>query len=139
MDEVVRPFRFRVFMPAWSPWTAPRSIGPAPPCRSVSPIPCRGVAEIRQLRYFAAVAERGNVSRAALDLHLSQSALSEALRKLKLELELGVQLLERSARGVAPTPAGTALLPEARAAIARFDAALDTARAAARGQSGRLR
>jgi len=95
------------------------------------------VAEIRQLRYFIAVAERGSVSRAALELHLSQSALSEALRKL--ELELGVQLLERSSRGVAPTPAGDALVPEARAAVERFDAALDAARAAARGQAGRLR
>jgi hypothetical protein len=41
------------------------------------------VAEIRQLRYFAAVADRRSVSQAALDLHLSQSALSEALRKLR--------------------------------------------------------
>ena len=55
----------------------------------------RPMAEIRQLRYFVAVAERGSVSQAALDLHLSQSALSEALRKL--EIELGVELLERSA------------------------------------------
>jgi LysR family transcriptional regulator, nitrogen assimilation regulatory protein len=66
------------------------------------------VAEIRQLRYFVAVAERLSVSRAALDLHLSQSALSEALRKL--EAELGVSLLERSSRGVTPTVAGEALL-----------------------------
>jgi molybdate transport repressor ModE-like protein len=95
------------------------------------------VAEIRQLRYFAAVAQRGSVSQAALDLNLSQSALSEALRKL--EVELGVQLLERSSRGVAPTPAGDALLTEATEAIARFDAALDAARRAARGQTGRLR
>ena len=56
------------------------------------------MAEIRQLRYFVAVAERGSVSQAALDLHLSQSALSEALRKL--EVELGVELLTRSSRGV---------------------------------------
>jgi molybdate transport repressor ModE-like protein len=95
------------------------------------------VAEIRQLRYFAAVARRGSVSQAALDLNLSQSALSETLRKL--EVELGVQLLERSSRGVAPTPAGDALLTEATEAIARFDAALDAARRAARGQTGRLR
>jgi DNA-binding transcriptional LysR family regulator len=95
------------------------------------------MAEIRQLRYFVAVAERRSVSQAALDLHLSQSALSESLRKL--EDELGVPLLERSSRGVAPTPAGEALLLEARAAIASFDAALETARRAAQGEAGRLR
>jgi DNA-binding transcriptional LysR family regulator len=95
------------------------------------------VAEIRQLRYFVAVAERRSMSQAALGLHLSQSALSEALRKL--EVELGVELLERSSRGVAPTPAGEALVQEARAAIERFDGALDVARRAARGQAGRLR
>jgi DNA-binding transcriptional LysR family regulator len=91
------------------------------------------MAEIRQLRYFVAVAERGNVSQAALELHLSQSALSEALRKL--ELELGVTLLTRTSRGVSPTPAGDALLTHARTAIEHFDAALQ----AARGQTGRLR
>src|SRR5918992_2460424 len=95
------------------------------------------VAEIRQLRYFVAVAERLSVSRAALDLHLSQSALSEALRKL--EAELGVSLLERSSRGVAPTAAGEALLVEARHAIESFEAALETARRAAHGEAGRLR
>jgi DNA-binding transcriptional LysR family regulator len=95
------------------------------------------VADIRQLRYLVAVAGRGSVSQAALDLHLSQSALSEALRKL--EVELGVQLLERSSRGVATTPAGAALVAAAPAAIAGFDAALDAARLADRGQTGRLR
>jgi DNA-binding transcriptional LysR family regulator len=95
------------------------------------------MAEIRQLRYFAAVAERGSVSQAALELNLSQSSLSEALRKL--ETELGVELLERSPRGVRPTAAGEALLVEARGAIERFDAALDAARDAARGRAGRLR
>ena len=83
----------------------------------------RPMAEIRQLRYFVAVAERGSMSQAALDLHLSQSALSETLRKL--EVELGVELLERSSRGVAPTPAGDALLVTRRASrSSRFDAAL---------------
>ena len=91
------------------------------------------MAEIRQLRYFIAVAERGSVSQAAVDLHISQSALSETLRKL--ETELGVDLLERSSRGVALTSAGDALLAGARDATERFDAAL----AAARGQTGRLR
>jgi DNA-binding transcriptional LysR family regulator len=91
------------------------------------------MAEIRQLRYFVAVAERGSVSQAALDLHLSQSALSETLRKL--EVELGVELLTRSSRGVALTAAGDALLSGARDAIERFDAALQ----AAQGRTGRLR
>src|SRR5690349_20227562 len=91
------------------------------------------MAEIRQLRYFVAVAERGSVSAAAVDLHLSQSALSETLRKL--EVELGVELLSRGSRGVTLTAAGEALLEPARAAIAAFETALD----AARGQTGRLR
>jgi DNA-binding transcriptional LysR family regulator len=95
------------------------------------------MAEIRQLRYFVAVAERGSVSQAALDLNLSQSALSETLRKL--EVELGVELLQRSSRGVATTTAGEVLANEAREAIARFDSALEATRGAAQGQTGRLR
>src|SRR4051794_11034214 len=91
------------------------------------------MTDIRQLRYFVAVTEHGSVSAAATELHLSQSALSEALRKL--ELELGVELLARGSRGVSPTAAGEALLPAAQTAIVAFDAALD----AARGQTGRLR
>ena len=91
------------------------------------------MAEIRQLRQFVAVVEHGSVSAAAVELHLSQSALSEALRKL--ELELGVELLARGSRGVSPTAAGDALLAPAREAIAAFDAALN----AARGETGRLR
>jgi DNA-binding transcriptional LysR family regulator len=93
----------------------------------------REVAEIRQLRYFVAVAERGSVSAAAVDLHLSQSSLSEALRKL--EVELGVELLARSSRGVELTSAGEALRDGARTAIDAFDRAL----AAAKGQTDRLR
>jgi DNA-binding transcriptional LysR family regulator len=95
------------------------------------------MAELRQLRYFVAVGERGSFSRAALDLHLSQPALSEAVRRL--EREIGADLLARSSRGAALTPAGAALLPEAREVLARADAALETARRAARGQAGLLR
>jgi DNA-binding transcriptional LysR family regulator len=73
------------------------------------------MAEIRQLRYLLAVVEHGSVSRAAIELHLSQSALSEALRKL--EVELGVELLSRGGRGVAPTAAGEALVAAAREAM----------------------
>ena len=95
------------------------------------------MAELRQLRYFVAVAERLSFSRAALDLHLSQPALSEAVRKL--ETEIGADLLTRTSRQVALTPAGAALLPEARDVLARADAALESARRAARGQAGLLR
>jgi DNA-binding transcriptional LysR family regulator len=95
------------------------------------------VAEVRQLRYFVAVAERLSFSRAALDLHLSQSALSEAVRKL--EVELGVQLLERSSRRVSLTSGGETLLREARDVVAGFDAALAKTQEAARGRTGRLR
>jgi DNA-binding transcriptional LysR family regulator len=95
------------------------------------------MAELRQLRYFAAVAERLSVSHAALDLHISQPALSEAIRKL--EAELGVQLLRRSSRGVTLTAAGEALQRDADDVIERFDAALARAKLAATGQSGRLR
>jgi DNA-binding transcriptional LysR family regulator len=95
------------------------------------------MAELRQLRYFVAVAERESFSRAARDLTLSQPALSEAIRRL--ELELGADLLTRSSRGVALTPAGAALLPGARDVLARTETALQTARRAARGQVGVLR
>jgi DNA-binding transcriptional LysR family regulator len=95
------------------------------------------MAEIRQLRYFLATVDRGNVSQAALDLHLSQAALSEALRKL--EIELGVELLARSNRGVTATPAGATLAEQAREAVARFDQALQATKDAARGHTGRLR
>jgi DNA-binding transcriptional LysR family regulator len=93
--------------------------------------------EARQLRYFVAVAEERSFSRAAERLHLSQPALSEAVRKL--EAELGVQLLERSSRHVALTAAGDTLLEAGGDVLARLDAALERTRRAAAGQAGRLR
>ena len=95
------------------------------------------MAEARQVRYFIAAAERLSFSRAALDLHISQPALSEAIRKL--ETELDAQLLERSSRRVSLTTAGETLLHEGRAALAAFDTALERTREAARGEGGRLR
>ena len=87
--------------------------------------------ELRHLRYFVAVAETENVSRAALKLHLSQPALSRQMRDL--EQELGFPLLERSAKSVHLTEAGRVFLAEARAVLARAGEAVATARAAAAG------
>ncbi|MFF8833200.1 LysR family transcriptional regulator [Streptomyces sp. NPDC015131] len=68
--------------------------------------------ELRHLEHFVAVAEEGNVTRAAARLHLAQSGLSASVRAL--ERELGAELFVRSARGVGLTDAGRALLREAR-------------------------
>lgn len=78
--------------------------------------------ELRHLRYFIAVAEEENVSRAALKLHVSQPAVSRQVRDL--EEELGVPLLERRAKSVELTESGRVFLEEARAVIARADEAV---------------
>jgi DNA-binding MarR family transcriptional regulator len=67
--------------------------------------------ELRQLRYFVAVAEAGNTSRAAQKLFLTQPALSRQIKSL--EDEIGQCVLERSAHSIRLTPAGEALLREA--------------------------
>src|SRR6476659_553456 len=95
-----------------------------------------GAMELRHLRYFIGVAEEENVSRAALKLHVSQTALSRQIRDL--EDELGFQLLERSAKSVRLTDAGRAFLAEARAVLQRADDAVKAARAVATGDRGEL-
>ena len=92
--------------------------------------------ELRHLRYFVAVAEAENVSRAALKLHVSQPALSRQIRDL--EDELGFLLLERTSKSVRLTEAGRAFLAESRAVLQRADAAVKTARAIATGGRGEL-
>jgi LysR family hca operon transcriptional activator len=86
--------------------------------------------ELRHLRYFVAVAEEGSLTTAAeRRLHTAQPSLSRQIRDL--ELEVGVQLLERGARGVALTPAGRTFLDHARLALLQVEAAGEAARRAA--------
>ncbi len=72
--------------------------------------------ELRQLEYLVAVAEEASFTRAAERVHVAQSGVSAQVRKL--ERELGQELLDRSRRAVTPTPAGEAVLPFARQALA---------------------
>lgn len=71
--------------------------------------------ELRQLRYFVRVVELGSISRAALDLQLVQSALSQQISRL--ESELSTRLLQRTSKGATPTEAGLAFFREAQLAL----------------------
>jgi LysR family hca operon transcriptional activator len=83
--------------------------------------------ELRHLRYFVAVAERGSLKLAAeKTLHTSQPSLSRQIRDL--EREVGAQLMNRSVRGVELTAAGHAFLEQARLALAQVEAAVEAAR-----------
>ena len=75
--------------------------------------------DLRQLRYFVAVAERGGFGAAASALNVAQSALSRHIKLL--EHELGGALLERGARGVSPTEAGKVLLTRGRWLLGALD------------------
>jgi len=74
--------------------------------------------EIRQLEYFAAIARHRNFGRAAEELYVTQSALSQQIRRL--EDELGLQLLRRTRTGADLTPAGTDLLEHAQVVLAEL-------------------
>ena len=92
--------------------------------------------ELRQLRYFVAVAEEMHFGHAALRLHMTQPPLSQTIQAL--EAALGTQLFSRSKRSIALTPAGAALLPAAQRMLQQAAALPDIARRAASGASGRL-
>jgi len=76
--------------------------------------------DVRQLRYFEAVARHRHFTRAADELHVAQSALSHQIRGL--ETELGTQLLQRTTRAVAVTDAGDLVLGRARAVLSELSA-----------------
>ena len=93
--------------------------------------------ELRQLAYFVAVVDEAHFTRAAERLRIAQPAVSQQIRRL--EAELGERLLHRDRRTVTVTPAGEALLPYARAALAQVEHGRQAV-AALRGlATGRLR
>lgn len=93
--------------------------------------------DLRLLRYFVAVAEERNFTRAAERLHIAQPPLSTAIRQL--EQQLGVQLLERTSREVRLTPAGELLLTRGAALLAQADATFAAVRELVHAPEGRLR
>ena len=93
--------------------------------------------ELRHIRYFIAVADAGNFTRAATALGIAQPPLSQQIRAL--EDEIGARLFHRVPHGAELTAAGSAFLPEAREALAAADRAATAARRAHRGESGQLR
>jgi DNA-binding transcriptional LysR family regulator len=93
--------------------------------------------ELRHLRYFVAVAEELNFSRAAERLHMAQPPLSVAIRQL--EQELGTDLLLRSTREVRLTGAGHAFLDGARRTLTELERAKSDASRTAAGELGSLR
>ena len=81
--------------------------------------------ELRQLRYFVRIVEMGSMNRAARELDVVQSALSQQITRL--ESELAVRLLQRTPRGVVPTEAGVAFFREAQLALRHADQAVRSA------------
>src|SRR5580692_10415461 len=92
--------------------------------------------ELRHLRYFVAVADTENVSRAAIKLHVSQPGLSRQVHDL--EEEIGFQLFERSAKSLRLTEAGRVFLVEARLVLQHAEEAVKKARAVAVSVTGEL-
>jgi DNA-binding transcriptional LysR family regulator len=93
--------------------------------------------EIRQLRYFVAVAQTRHFGQAAERLHMNQSPLSQAIRQF--EAQIGVPLFTRTTRRVDLTPAGEALLRDALRILDSVDSAQERAQHVGNGRSGLIR
>lgn len=92
--------------------------------------------ELRHIRYFVAVAQERNFTRAAEKLLIAQSPLSQQIRQL--EREVGTELLARTTRSVSLTYAGQVFYERAVQLLTDTDDAIDAARKAARGDLGKL-
>src|SRR5580700_4005610 len=92
--------------------------------------------ELRHLRYFVAVAEELNFTRAAQRLNTAQPSLSQQIKHL--EADVGIPLLDRSKRHVALTEGGKVFLADAKEILARLDRAVERAARAQQGRSTEL-
>src|SRR2546428_8717491 len=92
--------------------------------------------ELRHLRYFLAVGEALNFTKAAAQLRVAQPALSRQVQDL--EDEIGVDLLRRSPRGVTLTAEGKLFLEEVRELLKRADESVEKVRPLARGEYGQV-
>lgn len=93
--------------------------------------------DLKTLRLFVAVCDHQNIARAAEQEHIEPSAISKRISQL--ESDLGTALLERSRRGVRPTPAGVAVLEHARSALFTMDRLVNDASTFSSGVKGHVR